>query len=111
MREALFRMSGVDLTGIDAIGVGTVQVALSVYGPDLSRFPTEKQTLTAGRPERQLLLRFYVDHRFSDLPKVLTISRHVGCNRQPGSGLHPAARREEAELARGRSSCRCFEVQ
>jgi hypothetical protein len=42
MREALFRMSGVDLTGIDAIGVETVQVVLSEYGPDLSRFPTEK---------------------------------------------------------------------
>ena len=38
MREALFRMSGVDLTGIDAIGVETVQVVLSEYGPDLSRF-------------------------------------------------------------------------
>src|SRR6266852_3581116 len=43
MREALYRMSGVDLTGIDAIGVGTVEVVLSEYGPDLSRFPTEKQ--------------------------------------------------------------------
>jgi transposase len=43
MREALYRMSGVDLTCIDAIGVQTVQVVLSEYGPDLSRFPTEKQ--------------------------------------------------------------------
>ena len=43
MRQALFRMSGVDLTGIDALGVETVQVVLSEYGPDLSRFPTEKQ--------------------------------------------------------------------
>jgi hypothetical protein len=43
MRQALYRMSGVDLTGIDAIGVQTVQVVLSEYGPDLSRFPTEKQ--------------------------------------------------------------------
>ena len=43
MREALYRMSGVDLTAIDAIGVGTVQVVLSEYGPDLSRFPTEKE--------------------------------------------------------------------
>lgn len=42
MREALYRMSGVDLTSIDAIGVETVQVVLSEYGPDLSRFPTEK---------------------------------------------------------------------
>jgi transposase len=55
MREALFRMSGVDLTGIDAIGVETVQVVLSEYGPDLSRFPTEKEfvshvTLAPHRP-------------------------------------------------------------
>jgi transposase len=43
MREALYRMSGVGLTSIDAIGVETVQVVLSEYGPDLSRFPTEKE--------------------------------------------------------------------
>jgi transposase len=42
MREALYRMSGVDLTTIDAIGVETVQVVLTEYGPDLSCFPTEK---------------------------------------------------------------------
>jgi len=35
-------MSGVDITQIDAIGVETVEVVLSEYGPDLSRFPTEK---------------------------------------------------------------------
>ena len=55
MRQALYRMSGVDLTGIDAIGVETVQVVLSEYGPDLSRFPTEKHfvshvTLTPHKP-------------------------------------------------------------
>lgn len=55
MREALFRMSGVDLTTIDAIGVETVQVVLTEYGPDLSCFPTEKQfvsqaTLAPRRP-------------------------------------------------------------
>jgi transposase len=43
LRQALYRMSGVDLTQIDSIGVETVQVVLSEYGPDLSRFPTEKQ--------------------------------------------------------------------
>ena len=55
MRQALYRISGVDLTGIDAVGVETVQVVLSEYGPDLSRFPTEKQfvqhvALTPHRP-------------------------------------------------------------
>lgn len=42
-RNALYRMSGVDLTQIDGVGVETVEVVLSEYGPDLSRFPTEKQ--------------------------------------------------------------------
>jgi transposase len=42
-RQALYRMSGVDITQIDAIGVETVEVVLSEYGPDLSRFPTEKE--------------------------------------------------------------------
>ncbi len=43
LRAALYRLSGVDLTSVDAIGVETVQVVLSEYGPDLSRFPTEKE--------------------------------------------------------------------
>lgn len=43
IRQALFRMSGVDGTQIDAIGVETMQVILSEYGPDLSRFPSEKE--------------------------------------------------------------------
>jgi transposase len=42
-RQALYRMSGVDATQIDAIGVETVEVILSEYGPDLSRFPTEDE--------------------------------------------------------------------
>jgi transposase len=43
MRQALYRMSGVDATQIDGIGVETMEVVLSEYGPDLSRFPSEKQ--------------------------------------------------------------------
>jgi transposase len=43
MQQALYRMSGADLVQIDAIGVETVQVVLSEYGPDLSRFPSEKE--------------------------------------------------------------------
>ena len=43
IRQALYRMSGVDATHIDAIGVETLEVVLSEYGPDWSRFPTEKQ--------------------------------------------------------------------
>jgi transposase len=43
MRQALYRMAGVDLASIDALGVETIQIILSEYGPDLSSFPTEKQ--------------------------------------------------------------------
>ena len=45
-RQALYRMSGVDITQIDAIGVETVEVIVSEYGSDLSRFPTEKQFIS-----------------------------------------------------------------
>lgn len=64
MHQALYRISGADLVAIDAIGVETVQVVLSEYGPDLSRFPTEKQFVqhvslaphkpsSAGKPVRK----------------------------------------------------------
>jgi transposase len=64
VRQALYRMSGVDLTAIDAIGVETVQTVLSEYGADRSRFPTEKQfvehltlaphrSTSAGKPVRK----------------------------------------------------------
>lgn len=64
MRQALYRMSGVDLTSIDAIGVETVEVVLSEYGPDLSRFPTEhhfvshatlvpRRSTSGGKPVRK----------------------------------------------------------
>jgi transposase len=43
LRQALYRMTGVDLTAIDAIGVKAVEVVISEYGADLSCFPTEDQ--------------------------------------------------------------------
>jgi len=46
MRQAWYRMSGVDLTAIDAVGVGVVQAVLTEYGPDLSCFPTEKHFIS-----------------------------------------------------------------
>jgi len=45
-RQALYRMSGVDATQIDSIGVETIEVVLSEYGPDLSRFPDEKHFIS-----------------------------------------------------------------
>jgi len=64
LRQALYRMSGVDLTAIDAIGVGAVAVVLSEYGPDLSRFSTEdefvshvnlapRKPVTGGKPMKK----------------------------------------------------------
>jgi transposase len=49
LRHALYRMSGVDLTTIDAVGVETGSVVLSEYGPDLSQFPTEKHVISHVR--------------------------------------------------------------
>lgn len=46
MREAWYKMSGVDLTAIDAVGVGVVQVVLSEYGSDLNCSPTEKHFIS-----------------------------------------------------------------
>lgn len=40
-RQALYRMSGIDLTTIDGIGVNTAGVILSELGSDLSPFPDE----------------------------------------------------------------------
>jgi transposase len=41
-REALFRLTGCDLTTIDGIGVDTAETVLSELGTDLSCFPSEK---------------------------------------------------------------------
>jgi len=40
-RQALYRAMGVDLTTIDGIGVETVEVMMSEYGPEMSKFPAE----------------------------------------------------------------------
>lgn len=42
-RTALWRMTGVDLTRIDGIGVGAARTILTEVGPDLSAFPDEKR--------------------------------------------------------------------
>ena len=40
-RQAQYRVMGVDLTTIDGIGVETVEVIMSEYGTEMSKFPTE----------------------------------------------------------------------
>ena len=42
-RTAMWRMTGVDLTRIDGIGVGAARMILTEVGPDLSAFPDEKR--------------------------------------------------------------------
>ena len=42
-RQALYRAVGVDLTTIDGIGVETVEVILSEYGTEMSKFQTERE--------------------------------------------------------------------
>jgi hypothetical protein len=42
LHQALWRMMGVDLTGIPTIGIDTALVLASEVGPDLSRFPTSE---------------------------------------------------------------------
>lgn len=46
LRQALYSISGVDLTSIDGIGVGTAQTVLSEIGPDVTMFPTEKHFIS-----------------------------------------------------------------
>jgi hypothetical protein len=41
MRQALYRLSGFDVTTIDGIGVDTAAIIMSELGPDLSVFPDE----------------------------------------------------------------------
>jgi transposase len=42
VREALYRMSGADLTVLEGVDENTALVILSEVGPDVSRFPTVK---------------------------------------------------------------------
>jgi hypothetical protein len=42
-RQALYRAMGVDLTTIDGIGVETVEVIMSEYGTEMSKFQTERE--------------------------------------------------------------------
>ena len=88
MREAFYRMSGVDLTAIDAVGVGVVQSVLTEYGPDLSRFPTEKhfvshvtlapkQPMSGGKPVKKKKKRGSASTRVSEALRSAALSlRH-----------------------------------
>lgn len=109
MRQALYRISAVDLTEIDAIGVETVQVVLSEYGPDLSRFPTEKQfishitlaphqPMSAGKPLKKKKKRGSASSRVAAALRMAAVSlRHS--NTALGAYYRQIARRIGADVA------------
>jgi hypothetical protein len=109
MRQALYRISGVDLTGIDAIGVETVQAVLSEYGPDLSRFPTEKQfishitlaphqPMSGGKPVKKKNKRGSASSRVAAALRMAAVSlRHS--NTALGAYYRKIARRTGADVA------------
>jgi len=82
MRRALYRMSGADLTGIDAIGVETVQLVLSEYGPDLSRFPTEHEFVSHLR---------LAPHQPTSGGKPVKKKKRGGASSRVAAGLRMAA--------------------
>jgi transposase len=74
MRQALYGMSGVDLTRIDGVSVETAQAVLSEVGPDVSSFPSEKQFIS--------YLRFAPGTAFSGGKPVRKSRRKLlGCSR------------------------------
>jgi transposase len=109
MRQALYRISGVDLTRIDAIGVQTVQVVLSEYGPDLSRFPTEKQfishitlaphqPMSGGKPVKKKKKRGSASSRVAAALRMAAVSlRHS--HTALGAYYRQIARRTGADVA------------
>jgi transposase len=109
MRQALYRMSGVDLTGIDAIGVGAVQAVLTEYGPDLSCFPDEKQfvshltlapkkAITGGKPVKKKRKRGSASTRVAEALRMAAASmRHS--QTALGAYYRQIARRIGADVA------------
>jgi hypothetical protein len=88
LRQAFYWMSGVDLRSIDAVGVGGIQVVLTEYGPDLSRFPTEKEfvspvtlsprkPVTGGKPIKKKNKRGSASSRVAGVLRAAALSlRH-----------------------------------
>jgi len=103
IRQAPYRMSGVDATAIDAIGVGTVQVILGEYGPE-SRFATEKQfvqhaTLAPHQPTGggKALKKKKRGSAVPVLPALCAWRRHRWNTAQQHSGLTTARQRDARE--------------
>ena len=109
MRQAFYRMSGVDLTAIDAIGVGAVQAVLTEYGPDLSAFPDEKQfvshltlapkkPITGGKPVKKKRKRGSASTRVAEALRMAAVTmRHSAT--ALGAYYRQIARRNGADVA------------
>ena len=89
LHQALYRAAGVDLTGIDALGVETVQVVLSEYGADLSRFPGEHEfvshlklvpykPLSGGKPVKKKKKRGSASTRVGEALRMAVLSLRHG---------------------------------
>ena len=109
LRQALYRSAGVDLTGIDALGVETVQIVLSEYGADLSRFPSESEfvshlklapykPLSGGKPVKRNKKRGSASTRVAEALRMATLSlRHSAT--ALGAYYRRIARRISADVA------------
>lgn len=108
MRDALFQMSGNDLTVISGIGPETASVVLSELGLDFTRFPTEKHFVSyiglaprlgksAGKNVRQ-------KRRFRNTSRVGAALRMAAATQRHsqselGAFFRSVARRQDAKTA------------
>lgn len=85
MRRALYQMSGVDGTQIDGVGVETIEIVLSEYGPDLSRFPTEHEFIshatlaphvpkTGGKPVKKKKKKYSASTRTAEALRMAAVA-------------------------------------
>ena len=108
MRQALYQMSGTDLTQIDGVGVETAQVVLSEYGPDLRRFPSENEFVshlrlapnvpkTGGKPLPKKK-RYSASTRTAEMMRMSAVSTR---NSDSALGAHyrSIARGKSADIA------------
>jgi transposase len=85
MRQALYRMTGIDLTTIDGIGVDTAAILTSELGLDFSAFPDERHFVSYLRlaPNISISAGKKVPGRF----KAVTCTRVCGALRMAATSL------------------------
>ncbi len=85
MRQSLYRMTGIDLTSIDGIGVDTAAVIISELGFDFSAFPDERHFVSYLRlaPNISISAGKKVPGRF----KAVTCTRVCGALRMSATSL------------------------